>query len=166
MREAGTWAQAAPLNKPKQGKKVGFGASRVQGTPKPARGSAGPPVSHPKKGCPGTASSAQSRGKEQPPHHCSRSQPRAGLHPAGTGPGCPRALQSTPATFLEDIWCHQVVGTQGTDHSWPAGRHKDGVGRHRAEDTLPQPGQCLNPTRPISVLLQPHRGAPPLHCTR
>lgn len=28
---------------------MGFGASRVQGTPKPARGSAGPPVSHPKK---------------------------------------------------------------------------------------------------------------------
>lgn len=117
------------LTSQQQGKKVGFGASRVQGTPKAARGSAGPPVRHPKEGL--------GLSREQLP--LPRAVGRSSLHisllphtdkcwgpscwdratPMCQQPGCPRALQSTPGTFLKEIWCHQVAGTQVSPRAGP-----------------------------------------------
>lgn len=147
---------------------MGFGANRVQGIPKAPGGTVGPPWLLPGKVCPGNSFLCPEPGKEQPPPH---SAPTHGQvpspscwyrgHPLCQQQSCPRAPQSTPVTFLKDIWCHQVVGTQvspgaaprqGTDHGRTAGRHKDW---HRA---LVQAGQCPHPTRSISVLLQPPAG--------
>lgn len=131
LREAGTRGQAAPLNKPTTRKESGIWGQQSAGDPRASRGQCWSPAGSrgvtPRKVCPGTASSAQSRGKEQPPHH---SAPAHGqvlgsillgqrATPMCQQQGCPRALQSTPVTFLKDIWCHQVVGTQVSPRTSP-----------------------------------------------
>lgn len=58
-------------------------------------------------------SPGNSRGKEQPLHHSAPTHGQVlGSILLGQQPGHPRALQTTPVTFLKDIWCHQVVWTQ------------------------------------------------------
>lgn len=83
-RDVGTSSTTQQANK--QGKKVGFGASRVQGIPKAARAVLVPrwllPVSHPKEGL----------SREQLPLPsslhvlCSHTRTSARVHPAGTLP--------------------------------------------------------------------------------
>lgn len=147
-REAGMWAQAAPLTSQQQGDKVGFGAGRVQGIPKPLRGSVGPPVAAPsespqERAVQGTASPPQSRGKEQPPHPCSHTRTvlRSILlghraTPCASSRGVPGLYNPHQRLSLKISGATRWLGhkcppgpapRQGTDHGWTAGWHKDGV---------------------------------------
>lgn len=98
---------------------MGFGASRVQGIPKPPGGTVGPPWLLPGKVCPGNSflcpepwEGAASTSLCSHTRTSAQSILLGQRAPLCRQQGCPRALQPTPVTFLKDIWCHQVVGTQ------------------------------------------------------
>lgn len=89
LRLAGAGGKQHHSTSQQQGEKVGFGASRVQGIPKPPGGTVGPPWlfpgSHPRKVCPGNSFLCPEPWEGAASTSlCSHARTSAQLHPAGT----------------------------------------------------------------------------------